>query len=125
MDDEECGAVDVEVVDVFGSKLKLEIFTFMADFETTGVTIDTTSGRTDTTLQILYSPTPDPNIFEGTHSAIAYVDPINIRLTGKLRIFVLLSKLKTKQPFLLEAAQRILEGEIGLIEIEKERCMGV
>lgn len=54
-------------------------FTFLTDFETTGVKIDTTPGRSDTTLQILYSPTPDPDIFEGTHSAIAYVDAMHTR----------------------------------------------
>ena len=55
------------------------VFTFMSDFETTGVTIDTTPNRSDTTFQILYSATPDPNIFEGTHAAIAYVDAVKTR----------------------------------------------
>jgi hypothetical protein len=54
-------------------------FTFLTDFESIGVTIDTTPGRSDSTFQILYSATPDPNIFEGTHSAIAFVDAIRTR----------------------------------------------
>jgi hypothetical protein len=55
------------------------VFTFMENFEGTGNSIDTTSGKTDTTFQVLYSPSPDPNIFEGTHSAVAYLDKINTR----------------------------------------------
>ena len=55
------------------------VYEFMSDFETTGTTIDTVKGKTDTTLQILYSATPHENVFEGTHSAIAYLDPVNTR----------------------------------------------
>ena len=55
------------------------VFTFMSDFESTGVTIDTTTGKTDNPFQILYSATPSPDIFEGTHSSIAYTDPIKSR----------------------------------------------
>lgn len=53
------------------SYLSSTSFVFMQDFEVAGSTIDTTN-RSDTSLQIL--TLPDPNVFEGNRSAIAYVD---------------------------------------------------
>lgn len=46
-------------------------FYVMQDFETPGVTIDTTPGS-QTDLQII--TLPDPNVFEGSYSAKAYVN---------------------------------------------------
>ncbi len=51
-------------------------FEFMCDFETVGLTIDTTN-YSDSALQIL--SLPDPNVFEGSKSAIGYTDPTRFR----------------------------------------------
>ncbi|MCX6297198.1 MAG: hypothetical protein NTX97_14295 [Bacteroidetes bacterium] len=50
-------------------------FALMQDFETVGVTISPTI-NSDTTLQEIASP--NPNVFEGTKSGIAYVDASRI-----------------------------------------------
>ncbi len=46
-------------------------FAFMQDFEAVGITLSPTV-TSDTTLQVIASP--DPNIFEGAKSGIAYLD---------------------------------------------------
>ena len=48
-------------------------FAFLEDFEGAGVTIAATS-NSDTSFQEIYSITPDPNVFEGTSSGVAYID---------------------------------------------------
>ncbi len=47
------------------------VFKYIEDFESVGITIDKTS-HSDTTLQLI--STPATEVFEGTKSAIAYVD---------------------------------------------------
>lgn len=49
-------------------------FDFMEDFEGTGIAVDSSAGS-DTTLQRLFSP--NPNVFEGDASGIAYINANN------------------------------------------------
>lgn len=63
-------------VSVTTSYTSSSVFTFMSDFETTGTTLDTTHASM-VPLQILYSATPSPNIFEGNYSAYAKIDNVN------------------------------------------------
>ena len=53
-------------------------FKFMCDFEGIGSDLDTTQ-FSDTAIQIMYSATPHPNVFEGTKSLIGYTDPTRFR----------------------------------------------
>ncbi|MES2593188.1 MAG: hypothetical protein V4608_15000 [Bacteroidota bacterium] len=49
-------------------------FDFLEDFEGSGIAIDSSAGS-DTTLQRLFSP--NPNVFEGDYSGIAYINSNN------------------------------------------------
>lgn len=49
-------------------------FEFMENFEGSGIVIDSSAG-TDTLMQRLYLP--DPNVFEGTSSGVAWLDNTN------------------------------------------------